>query len=132
MVLYNELPVYRDSYNLLLEIYKATNKFSHEYKYCLGQDMKRDVLNLFRSLYRANRAVEKHQPLEEFLDDFELLKIEIRMCGDLRLLPIKKVAELALLTDAIRANLLEEAGYQVQVLEFIDMEHTPKIFCSVQ
>ena len=65
MVLYNELPVYRDSYNLLLEIYKATNKFSHEYKYCLGQDMKRDVLNLFRSLYRANRAVEKHQPLEE-------------------------------------------------------------------
>ena len=30
------------------------------------------------------------------------------------------------LTDAIRANLLEEAGYQVQVLEFIDMEHTPK------
>lgn len=32
----------------------------------------------------------------------------------------------ALLTDAIRANLLEEAGYQVQILEFIDMEHTPK------
>ena len=32
----------------------------------------------------------------------------------------------ALFTDAIRANLLEEAGYRVQVLEFIDMEHTPK------
>ena len=31
-----------------------------------------------------------------------------------------------LLTDAIRANLLEEAGYDTQVLEFIDMEHTPK------
>lgn len=32
----------------------------------------------------------------------------------------------ALITDAIRANLLEEQGYQVQVMEFIDMEHTPK------
>ena len=32
----------------------------------------------------------------------------------------------ALFTDAIRANLLEECGYEVQVLEFIDMEHTPK------
>ncbi len=32
----------------------------------------------------------------------------------------------ALLTDAIRANLLEECGYEVQILEFIDMEHTPK------
>lgn len=32
----------------------------------------------------------------------------------------------ALATDAARAQLLEVAGYQVQVLEFIDMEHTPK------
>lgn len=32
----------------------------------------------------------------------------------------------ALLTDAVRANVLEEQGYEVQILEFIDMEHTPK------
>lgn len=32
----------------------------------------------------------------------------------------------ALFTDALRANLLEAAGYQTQILEFIDMEHTPK------
>jgi SAM-dependent methyltransferase len=32
----------------------------------------------------------------------------------------------ALLTDGIRAKLLEEQGYQVQILEFIDIEHTPK------
>lgn len=32
----------------------------------------------------------------------------------------------ALLTDGIRAQLLEQHGYRVQLLEFIDMEHTPK------
>lgn len=32
----------------------------------------------------------------------------------------------ALFTDAMRAQLLEQHGYQVQVMEFIDMEHTPK------
>ena len=32
----------------------------------------------------------------------------------------------ALLTDGIRANLLEAKGYDTQILEFIDMEHTPK------
>lgn len=32
----------------------------------------------------------------------------------------------ALITDAVRAQLLEEQGYQTQILEFIDMEHTPK------
>ena len=32
----------------------------------------------------------------------------------------------ALLTDGIRAELLEAKGYSTQILEFIDMEHTPK------
>lgn len=32
----------------------------------------------------------------------------------------------ALVTDGIRAKYLERAGYETQVLEFIDMEHTPK------
>lgn len=32
----------------------------------------------------------------------------------------------ALYTDALRAEILENHGYRTQVLEFIDMEHTPK------
>ncbi len=32
----------------------------------------------------------------------------------------------ALITDAVRAGLLEQQGYDAQILEFIDMEHTPK------
>mgnify|MGYP000420540989 FL=1 len=32
----------------------------------------------------------------------------------------------ALVTDGLRAKYLEAAGYDTQVLEFIDMEHTPK------
>lgn len=32
----------------------------------------------------------------------------------------------ALVTDGLRAKYLEASGYDTQVLEFIDMEHTPK------
>lgn len=32
----------------------------------------------------------------------------------------------ALLTDAVRAQILEQQGYDTQILEFIDIEHTPK------
>ena len=32
----------------------------------------------------------------------------------------------ALLTDGVRAEVLEQMGYRTQILEFIDMEHTPK------
>lgn len=32
----------------------------------------------------------------------------------------------ALMTDAFRANVMEACGYKTQLLEFVDMEHTPK------
>lgn len=32
----------------------------------------------------------------------------------------------ALMTDSVRANLLESAGYKTQLLEFIDISHSPK------
>lgn len=40
----------------------------------------------------------------------------------------------ALYTDGIRAEILENHGYRTQILEFIDMEHTPKniLICAVK
>ena len=32
----------------------------------------------------------------------------------------------ALCTDAIRGNMLEYCGYKTQLLEFVDLSHTPK------
>ncbi len=34
----------------------------------------------------------------------------------------------ALITDALRADILERNGYDTRILEFIDMEHAPKNF----
>ena len=100
--MYSQLPIYRDSYLLLTEIYKTTGKFPRDFKYTLGQDMKRDCLALFRDLYAANVSVEdRRQHLENFLQSFELLKIEIRLCVDLNVLSIKKMAQLSLLMDNI-------------------------------
>ena len=39
---------------------------------------------------------------------------------------IVKERTAALMTDAIRANLLTESGYRTQLLEFVDLSHTPK------
>ena len=75
MALHTELPVYRDTYKLVLEIFVSTKNFPKEYKYSLGRDMERDVLVLMRCIYRANRAQEKTTFLNEFLDNFEILKL---------------------------------------------------------
>lgn len=101
MTLYYDLPVYRDTYKLILKIFECTKDFPKEYKYTLGQDMKRDALQLVRSIYRANKATSKKEHLEHFLDEFEILKLELRLCSDMKVLPFKKHAELTVLMDSI-------------------------------
>ena len=49
----------------------------------------------------ANKHKDKVLYLEEFLDHFEVVKLEVRLCKDLRLISIKQQAELALLMDNI-------------------------------
>ena len=101
MALYYDLPVYRDTYKLILKIFEITKDFPKEYKYTLGQDMKRDALQLVRSIYRANKSAQKKELLENFLDEFELLKLEIRLCVDMKIVSFKKQAELTVLMDSI-------------------------------
>jgi hypothetical protein len=101
MALYYDLPVYRDTYQLILKIFEVTKDFPKGYKYTLGQDMKRDALQLVRSIYRANKSTAKTVHLETFLDEFELLKLEIRLCINMKVLSFKKQAELSVLMDSI-------------------------------
>ncbi len=101
MALYYDLNVFKDVYMLILMVFEVTKDFPREYKYTLGQDMKRDAIQLVRSIYRANKAKDKKEYLEAFLDDFEILKLEIRLCTDMKILAIRKQAEISLLMDGI-------------------------------
>jgi len=94
MALYYDLPVFHDVYQMILLLFQYTKNFPREFKFTLGQDIKRDGLTLVRSIYRANKAQEKERYLEEFLDDFELLKFEVRLAAELRLFTIKQHAQL--------------------------------------
>jgi len=94
LTLYDELPVFRDVYRLTLRMHQLTQGFSREFKFTLGQDMKRDCLGLLRSIYRVNRSRDKAPLLDTFLDDFELLKLEVRLCADLKLFSLRQQAEL--------------------------------------
>ena len=100
-MLYDGLPVFADVYSLTKLVFVCTQDFPREHKYTLGQDMKRDCLLLLRTIYRANKSRDRQAVLDEFLDDFELLKLEVRLSADLKLLSLKKQAELARLTDSV-------------------------------
>jgi hypothetical protein len=69
---------------------------------------------LVRSIYRANRNTDKRQYLEEFLDNFEILKMEVRLCADLKLISIKHLSEInqnAVGTDDVYNTTFHECGH---------------------
>lgn len=101
MALYYDLPVFKEVYQMTLKIFQYTSNFPREYKFTLGQDLKRDCIVLVRYIYRANKTKEKTVYLEQFLDSFEIVKLEIRLCRDLHLLTIKQQASLVENLDSI-------------------------------
>ena len=53
---------------MTLRIFQVTTNFPREYKFTLGQDLKRDCILLVRYIYRANKTKGKTVYLEQFLD----------------------------------------------------------------
>jgi hypothetical protein len=59
MALYYDLPVYKATYDLLLEIFKFTKDFGKEYKYTVGENLKKQTIDLLTLIYRANSREDK-------------------------------------------------------------------------
>lgn len=101
MALYYTLPVYKDTLQLVLLLFRLTSGFNREYKYSLGQDIKRDSIVLVRHIYRANSSKDKYPHLQAFIDDFEILRFQIRLCYELRIISSKQLAEVIALSESI-------------------------------
>ena len=69
MSLYDELPVFKTSYDLLLNIFQFTANFSREYKYTIGEKLKNETLALILLVYRANssQSIVRNRFLENIL-----------------------------------------------------------------
>jgi hypothetical protein len=78
MALYSELPVYKSTYDLLLGIFQFTKDFGKEYKYTVGESLKKETIELLTLIYRANVKRDKQEVLQEAppLRSFHLNKLE--------------------------------------------------------
>ena len=65
MALYYYLPVYKTSYDLLLAIFQLTKNFSREYKYTIGQDLKKATTEMILNIYRANSTTTKKEIIQK-------------------------------------------------------------------
>src|ERR1039457_1618200 len=59
MAQYQHLPIYKQTYDILLRTMTATKDSPREYKFTLGQKIKDELIELVVMIYRANSAADK-------------------------------------------------------------------------
>ena len=89
MALYNKLPVYKASYDLLLDIFRFTANFTREYKFTVGEKLKNETLTLILLVYKANSSTAKVEILQEAREQIELIRVLIRLMQDLKQVSLK-------------------------------------------
>ena len=64
MAQYQHLPIYKQTYDILLRTMTATKDFPREYKYTLGQKIKDELIELvvMRCEYRFSRVPRSPSP----------------------------------------------------------------------
>jgi len=96
MAIYDELPVYKASYDMLLTIFQFTANFSREYKFTLGEKLKNETIELIILVYRANSSKSKTEIIQQSREQIEIIRLLIRLLKDLNQVSLKSFVRINL------------------------------------
>jgi len=105
MAIYNHLPVYKESYDLIIEIFKAVKEFNREYKYTLGENIKKESIELVTNIYRANSSIDKRQHIQKAKENIETIRIFFRLTKDLRQISLKEFIDISEKVESVSKQL---------------------------
>ena len=115
MAQYDNLPVFKAIYDLLLEVYQRTRNVPRDLRYTLVQDLKNELLDLMVLIYQANSQREKEPLLRKSLEVFVHARLRIRLLKDMHHLSIAQFAQLCLKTESISKQLTAWHKYSQKV-----------------
>lgn len=87
MALYYHLPVYKESYDLLLQVFNAVTKIAREYKYTLGERLKNETTDLLVVIFEATKstlAQKKMIFIKKAQNCLEKIRLYSRLLKDLK------------------------------------------------
>jgi hypothetical protein len=84
MATYDNLPVYKTSYDLLFDLFRACQNMERDYKFTIGENLKKEVIELIKNVYRANSRNEKSELLAAGRENAEVIRLLLRILRDLK------------------------------------------------
>ena len=92
MATYDNLPVYKACYSLLLLLFNGARNMQRDYRYTLGETMKNELIALITNIYRANCRIQKKDLLIKARENIEVVRLLLRLSVDLKQFPLKQSA----------------------------------------
>ncbi|HIS35766.1 TPA: four helix bundle protein [Candidatus Scatousia excrementigallinarum] len=101
MAQYEHLPIYKTTYDLLIELMHVTKDFPREFKYSIGEKIQINIVELLVEIYKANSARDKKIFIEALLEKVQFLNLFLRIAFDLKLIPINRYSSFIEKTSSI-------------------------------
>ncbi|GHT51371.1 hypothetical protein FACS189474_5700 [Bacteroidia bacterium] len=92
MATYDNLPVYKQTYDLLLQLFRVCQNMERDYKFTLGENLKKEIITLIINVYRANcrENKEKLPLLQSGRENVEVVRLLLRLLQDLKQIGLKE------------------------------------------
>lgn len=84
MAIYTNLPVYKASYRLLLDVSRIMRHVSRDNRYTIGQETRRRIMDIIVMIYRANRTRQKAHVIAGMREALLEVQVCIRLLCDMR------------------------------------------------
>ncbi|MCC8146605.1 MAG: four helix bundle protein [Bacteroidales bacterium] len=88
MATYNNLPVYKICYDLILQIFASSRHMQRDYRFTLGETMKVELIALITNIYRANSRYQKKKLIADARENLEVIRLLLRLCMELKQIPL--------------------------------------------
>lgn len=117
MALYFNLPVYKESYDLLLQIFECSAKLPREYRYTLGERLKNESTDILLQIFEASHfdGIQKKSAIENALLHLEKCRLYIRLFKDLNVWGIATQVSFNIRIESISKQLTQWGNYVARV-----------------
>lgn len=94
MAIYENLPVFKEVYDLLLQFIRLSGNLKRDFRYTIGEQLKKEILELCVFIYQANASHEKTGFISKAREKMVVIKLNLRVLNDTHQISIKQYSML--------------------------------------
>ncbi len=115
MAIYDNLQVFKASYDLLLYVFQFTPNIRRDYRYSLAEKIKENIIELCLCIYRANGSKNRVPDIREARERLVTIKLLCRMLTDLHQISVRQFAVVCTHAETIAKQLTAWERYSERV-----------------